>query len=287
MPKVNKKEDNKTACYRWAFTWWVVDQKDTMIKWLNEHTKKWSFQQELCPNPAEDNETGGLHYQGRFSLIDKHRKPEVVKLLEELNAIKPVRISAESKKGEEGSTFYTMKDETKVDGPWTDKDKPKAVPKEWATIPHIDWHDEVKRRLEEQDRRKVLVVTELRGDAGKTAFRKIVTREGGVVVPVTMDTADKMMQCIYAKMDGRDINKRVTVVIDCPRAIGKNKDFWEKICTVIESIKDGMAYDWRHNWKEVYFCSPRVVLFANDAPPSHLLSQDRWEFFSPEQALAL
>lgn len=275
MPKTAKNKDSNSQLYRWAFTWWTEgdDNKEKLMTWLKQHGKKWVFQQE------RGGESNNLHWQGRVSLHSKQRKSTLIASLKTLNDIKQVHVSEEHE--EAGSQFYSMKEDTKVDGPWTDKEKPRYIPPEWAAMPAFGWHSHVEDELRSQDGRKVLIVVDGTGGIGKSCFVKKILIEGGIAIPATMDTADKMMQCMYGQMDGRDPGKRVTVVIDIPRATGKTHAFWAKTCEVLESIKDGRAYDWRHTWKQCFFASPRVIVFTNSGPPLDLLSGDRWSIFSP------
>lgn len=261
--------------YRWAFTWWVQgeDNRLKLVDWLNTHCKKWVFQQE------RGGESGELHFQGRFSLKEKERKHKVLAAMQGLNAIKDVHLSEEHQ--EEGSSFYCLKKDTRADGPWSDRDRPANIPDEWRAMPSFPWHADLKARLELQDMRQVTILTDPVGGIGKSVFTKQVMMEGGIWIPSTMDTSDKMMQCAYGQLQGRDFNKRVTMVLDLPRASSKSRNFWIKLCEVVESLKNGVAYDWRHSWKQVTFASPRIVIFTNDDPPMDLLTSDRWDFFIP------
>jgi len=276
MPKEVKEKQKQL--YRWAFTWWTEgeEQRLMLIEFLNEHAKQWTFQQE------RGEESQGLHWQGRLSLNDRKRKNELIKMMAALNAVKQVRISEESDKGEAGSTFYTQKKDTRVDGPWTDKDKPRAVPDEWQDIPVPEWWDGILEHLETQTLRQVAIVVNKSGNIGKSAFVKRVIMAGGISIPCTMDTSDKMMQWVHGKLKGKDINTRTTIVLDVPRATAKKRDFWCKICEVLECLKDGRCYDWRYQVQEIFFKSPRLIVFTNEAPPVELLTGDRWVIFDLE-----
>ena len=271
------KEDGKQLA-RWAFTWWVEgeDNRLKLVKWLTANSKKWVFQQE------RGEEDGRIHFQGRMSMKKRKRISELSQLADELNKIKHVHFSVEA--DEKGSEFYAMKDDTKVEGPWSDKDKPAYVPKEWLDIPDQPWWAEAESHLASQGRRKVLIVVNQSGDIGKSAFVKKILMDGGISVPSTMDTSDKMMQWVHGRMEGRDRDKCVTITIDIPRATAKKAFFWTKVCETLECLKDGRAYDWRYKAQEVFFASPRIIVFTNDEPPSHLLSADRWVLMPVEPA---
>lgn len=280
MPKT-KKTAEKGQPYMWAFTWWTEGDtnKDILIQWLQQYTKKWIFQQE------RGGESNNLHFQGHFSLIDRARLSELVTRMKDLNQVKQVHLSPVGNGNEKASFSYCLKDETRVDGPWTDKDKPRFIPKEWNNDPVLPWHEVVLDILNTQNRRQILFVYDQIGGTGKTILKNRIKKEGmGFEVPATMGTADKVMQCVYGQMDGRIPDRRYTVVVDCPRSIPKGKTFWYELAGALEKIKDGSAYDWRHQWKEIYFTSPRLVVFTNVLPPRDCLSEDRWQVFSPPRA---
>ena len=62
--------------------------------------------------------------------------------------------------------------------------------------------------------------------------------------------------------------------IDMPRSLPKTK--LNQFYSGIEELKNGHAWDARYHFKEKYFDSPNVWIFANEIPDKNLLSRDRW-----------
>lgn len=278
MPKASKKEGKKrdSALARWAFTWWESSetQREALIEWLKMHTKRWVFQLE------KGEESGNEHFQGRFSLKERMRLSQVVKLLKFLNAIKPVHLSEEH--CEEGSNFYAMKAETRIAGPWSDKMQMAHVPTDWAGIEGEQWWEDVNDMVENQGLRKVTLVYDPVGNTGKTAYVKVAVQNQAVVIPATMDTVDKMMGCAYAQLsNGIYHEQRAFVIFDLKRSTKKTMAFWTNLCQMIECVKDGHVYDWRYTYRQAWINPPEVLVFTNHLPPPGALSADRWTAYQP------
>lgn len=85
---------------------------------LKQHCKKWCYQLELSAS-------GSHHYQGRVSLKEKSRLAGLVKLW------KGPHFSMTSNENRTNN-FYVEKTDTRIDGPWKDTDKKKALQSRWA-----------------------------------------------------------------------------------------------------------------------------------------------------------
>lgn len=273
MPKAAKQ--SKSALYRWAFTWWVEgdENRQKLEEWLKGHCKKWVFQTE------RGTENGGLHFQGRMSLTTRKRKSEVLNLLDSLCKIKAVHLSEEHE--EESSSFYAMKTDTKVAGPWTDKDKPKYVPKAWENAPEMAWHPECMQMLEDSNRRELVLVIDEKGETGKTVLtRKLVTK-GAFEVPSFLGGAKDLMRAAYGALDGTDPARIHTLILDIPRSQAEaHKRFWWDACTALEKLKDGVIVEDRYTFRIRYIEPPRILVFTNTMPPVEALSRGRWKILN-------
>ena len=276
MPKTAKPKNSVKQLYRWAFTWWVEGDanKDILIEWLGANTKKWCFQQERGA------ESGNLHFQGRLSLKDKKRANELSKALETLNKIKHMDLSEEHE--EKGSSFYSMKKDTRVAGPWTDKDKPAFIPEYWSSpdVPVFPWHERAKEALEGASARQILCVVDAEGGVGKTALTRALVKEGAKEVPSFLGGAKDMMRATHGMIDGCDPSKVHTLVIDIPRSqVQAQKDFWWHAATALEKLKDGVVVEDRYSFKMMYINPPRIMVFTNTRPPPACLTVGRWIIF--------
>lgn len=258
---------------RWAFTIFRDDKDhDDILKVLKGNAKSYCFQQESCPS------TGRVHYQGRVSWKQPIRARELSKLLWNSHISPEVNMEA--------GTFYCLKEETRLNGPWTDKDKKKLVQKHIQEMVLNPWQQELKDiltgDLDDGDTRTINCVIDERGNTGKTWFKKYChQREGAIIVPSTCTTAEDMISCVANQTKVyNDMNKmwQGTIIIDMPRAMAPKH--WWTIAQGIETIKDGSLYDKRYHYTEVLIEPPALCVMTNTRPPIQVFSSDRWRFFT-------
>lgn len=172
---------------------------------------------------------------------------------------------------------YVMKEETRVSGPWTNQDAPAYIPRAFRQPVLLrDWQHRVleRIRLDEHPDRTVHMVVDPVGNHGKSflanylKFKKLWIR-----IPSTMDSADKLMQCALALVGER--REVAGFIIDIPRACAARHFF--TLAQAIESIKDGVLYDWRYAFKEHVIEPAPVLVFSNWKPDLKALSEDRWK----------
>lgn len=84
------------------------------VKLIQPLFKKWVFQKEACPT------SGTFHYQGRGTLYKKKRHPELCTLLN-ATPLRGMDVSESSNNSKQDEIFYSLKYDTKVDGPWDDR----------------------------------------------------------------------------------------------------------------------------------------------------------------------
>lgn len=277
----------KVACYRYHFTSFSVqnDDKVHLIKCLKQLCKAWCFQLEKAPT------TDRLHFQGRLNLIKKERIASLALKFKEGLSSFTIHLSVESNSGAEknkaGEWTYVTKAETRVDGPWSDKDAGVYIPKEWNLASLRPWQQAALTALHDQTNREILCITDCTGKQGKSALWKHLVAGGqGFVIPSTLEQPKDLMRWACNMMSCKALDQTHNIIFDLPRAWtmgeGSNKDRWMKIATAIETIKDGMAYDERYSSKQVFFEAPRIMVFCNQAPPTDVFSADRWVFLKPQ-----
>lgn len=250
----------QNACCVWDFTLPCGDLHYTDVaKLLNENCKKWSFQQE------RGEKTGFIHFQGRVSLKVKCRKP--FKLF---NAHWSVTSGSNM-----DNDFYVCKEETRIDGPWSDKtySKPMYIPrqvKEHETF--LPWQATAVDMSENWDPRSINVIFDPTGNNGKSYFAMwMLTHGKGRIVPFINNCKDLMrMVC--------DLPISNCYIIDIPRSIKKTE--LRGLFAGIEMIKNGYAFDDRYTFKEITFDSPTIWVFVNKLPKLSYLSADRWKVYS-------
>lgn len=256
--------NNPIWCF--DFTTFIMKEngnlKNDIIDYMKLYCKKWGFQEEECPT------TGTLHYQCRISLKERSRKIPVCEKFHCGN-IKPT-----SKDNSSGVAFYAYitKEDTRVNGPWTDKDEEIYIPRQIREINELySWQEFIVSTANNWDKRTINYVYNTSGNVGKsTLVGYCRAYKIGRFLPPVNDAKDLLrMVC--------DLPTSKMYLFDLPRAMNKERlyGFW----TAIETIKDGYAYDDRYKFQEKVFDCPIIWIFGNTLPDIELLSRDRWKIW--------
>lgn len=263
-------------CYRYVFT--LNEQADVKIDAgticglkaaLKEHAKKWIFQH-------EKGEEGRDHLQGRVSFIKKLRHKDVVKLIRrEWNIYWAVE------RDEERSGFYACKEDTRVAGPWSDRDRAVYIPRQLRGIELQGWQAELRGDLKKWDSRSIHFVVDKNGGIGKSTFvtYMCIKEENCFAIPNTCQTADDMMQ--YACKIVGDAKENVVFMLDVPRSVVDKS--WGKWLSCLEALKNGHLYDHRYTATVKWIDCPGICVFANELPPDDMLTSDRWKKVFPQR----
>lgn len=216
--------------------------------------EKWAFQKE------QGKETGYVHYQGKFCLLQPLAPKRVLELFQEFQIAKfhltqSVRI---------GQWDYVTKSSTRLEGPWRWDDQP--IPK-WLRDENPNWYAWQKEVISwEPEARKVHLIFDPIGNTGKSFLANwLAVRKQACKIPVVGNYKD-VMRAIF----DREPSKRY--FLDVPRA----EKLTEGMVAAIESIKDGHIWDDRYKFSEKWMEPPVVVVFTNTEPNGQL-SYDRWE----------
>lgn len=250
-----------------------VDRVDAekLKTFLAPMCKKWVFQLERGET------TGYVHWQGRMSLVKKKRKTELMKAFEDKGV--PVPNYLEPTTNElyrTGDMFYAMKEDTRVEGPWTDKDVQKYIPRQYRDkldrlypFQKVVWDS-----ADQFDDRIINMIYCEHGSSGKSTIAALTELFGrGVDLPPVND-AEKLVQSACDICMSKDVRNPSPFFVDLPRAM--NKDRLNGIYTAIEQMKKGKLYDLRHHYKEYWIDSPAIWVFSNIEPELRFLSRDRW-----------
>jgi len=282
----NKMPTEEVACQVYEVRHSSEDRTiDEMKAWFRHWTKAWVFQREVS-------DSGYDHYQGYCSLVKKRRVSEfhaAVRRAEEHNWVpyycKPQSTNAmeeQRKAGTEG--FYAMKADTRVQGPWSDRDVELFIP--FPLRGKLDslypWQQTIWDSADTREARKINVIIEERGCVGKSTICALIRQhQRGIQLPA-MNDPDKLMQIALCILHDRKIRDPKIMLIDIPRAV--KQDSLAGMYAACEQIKDGWCYDWRHHWKEWAFHPPQVWVFTNTKPKYAHLSMDRWNLFAVNEA---
>jgi hypothetical protein len=267
MPKGDKP---LSQIWVWDFTAHVSTgvTREILEKQFKEwDCKKWVYQLEKCPT------TGSLHYQGRVNLNDK------VRVLQGNAMIHTSRTSKEGSK-----TFsYVMKEDTRVEGPWTDKDKADWIPDWLKTWKPYGWQLDLEAKMDElysdpdMLRRKIVCVVDSIGNSGKSMYAQYLEDVKGWI-DIETGTLVKFQTTGGIIQDLRERRNVPGFVVDLSREVSRQE--WSMLADVCEKVKNGKVTDRRHGGKRWKFNPPRMIMFTNKAPPEGIFSADRFWFYN-------
>lgn len=241
---------------------------DALHEKLREWCKKWIFQ-------LEKGDGGYLHYQGRVTLIKKRRPVEIANLFND--DLFKVRWSVTSSNARDKESFYCIKADTKVDGPWKDTDyRPPVVltrqMQEFVNFTRYPWQSKVEEFCKEWDKRTIHWIYDEGGYNGKSDLVEwLDVNRIACVVPPMRNTED-ILQFVYCQPDSR------AYLIDFPRSM--KKDHLCEFYSGIEALKNGFVYDKRYKGQKRWIDRPAIIIFSNTLPPSAAMSRDRWKVWS-------
>lgn len=263
-PGGNTKTPGKTHAgnqlYRWSFTLKAtIDEPDDPIGItyiipardiydnLRDYCKEFYYQ-------LEEGEDGYLHYQGCFSLINKHRLSECKNILGWNN------VHLEPTRNWHALKNYCNKDESRVEGPWSHKST-------WLKLitELRPWQQGVVDIIEGpcDNDRVIHWIWEPVGGAGKTQFCKWAYVKLGAVLLESCSKKD----IAFALPDNPKI-----VIFTLARSLEHRVNYG-----AIEACKDGVIFSSKYESKCKVFNSPHVIVFANFEPEKEEISLDKWD----------
>lgn len=259
----------QTPCYVYDIT---VKAEGISTLMLHEKLRAW------CKNyvfQLEQGDGGYLHYQGRVSLIKKRRTTEIAKLFNE--DLYKVHWLPTTNNARDKETFYQIKADTRVDGPWkdTDYEAPIILTRqmlEFREFEQYPWQRSIIDICGKWDKRSIHWIYDEGGFKGKSDLVEwIDTNRIGMVVPPMRNLEDIMQFCMCQK-------PAKAYLIDLPRAM--KKDHLCEFYAGLESLKNGFLYDKRYKGTKKWIDRPAVIVFSNTLPDRHAMSQDRWKIWS-------
>jgi len=255
-PVRNTKCTGFNQLYRWAFTLKSVYSNCDGIDVPIEPESLWSVLKMFCKEfvfQLERSEQGYEHYQGCFSLINKHRMAEVKNILGYSYVhLEPIKNWAASKS-------YCSKAATRIRGPWD------ASSKFIKTISVLNyWQGPVFNVLEgPPDDRSIYWIYDIIGNMGKSAFCKYCA----VYMDAAVINNGSFTDIAFSIADNPKI-----VLFDLTRSIEGRVNY-----SAMEALKNGMIFSGKYESKTKIFNPPHVMVFANFAPDLSAMSADRWK----------
>lgn len=262
----------------WDFTLSVEKSQLSPIELkeiLKSFCKKWGFQKE------KGNDTEYIHYQGRISLNTQSLESTVIRQYTDKVGLPYIHYGLTNKLCTNGEAFYNYvtKDATRIEGPWTDRDKEIYIPKQYRGLEKtlLPFQQQVWDKIEIFDTRKVNIIYDLEGNKGKSTLAHLSRlHKNGVCLPIVND-GEKLIQSCCNILMSKKIRKSIPIFIDLPRAMDKTRLYG--IYTAIEQIKSGYIYDVRNHYKDWDFDSPSIWVTTNRLPDTNYLTTNRWNLY--------
>lgn len=245
---------------------------DKLIEHLKTLAKSYCFQLE------EGEKTGYKHFQGRISLIKKTTQMNAIKLFNLCLNGQNVNYLEPTVKSNRTGNFYCLKIQTRIDGPWTDKDGDiEYIPPEQMELTLKPFQQSIADN-KYMSRRQINFVICPHGGSGKTTLALYLSHKKGFVYIPPFDNYEKIMQVSTAKIS-KDPAGVHSIIIDVPRSAQGDNKKCKEFYTAIETIKGGYSCDLRYHFKEVFFKIPNMWIFMNHKPNMMALSVDRYKLW--------
>lgn len=236
---------------------------------------------------CERGEQGRMHYQGYIELITKKRLGTVI---HDMQAWMPgVHLSIASTAGRQALQSYCMKDETRVEGPWTDAGRPSEEASRLQAEPfdgRVEFsliEDGATRRpfqewltryiLQPPDRRQIIWVGDPIGNSGKSEWADWAEWKYGAET-VSYGSAKDVMSLIMTRPASK------CYIFCLPRSRPKDVHLSD-LYNVLEMVKDGKLINTKYQCEKKRIARPHVLVLANYFPDEQErkhLSADRWHF---------
>lgn len=269
--------------YEVDFTFWKPNEvtPSEFVSVLRLIFKRWAFQLEMAPNPAPGSD--GLHYQGRGSGFKKKRIPEWVALVAD-TPISGIHFSPSSNNSMVGECFYMMKLDTRVKGPWTDKNwvAPAYVPRQFRGLEDrlYPWQKAVFDSKDTFEDRNVNLIYDPKGCKGKSTIARLCSLHHRCLrLPVCGD-AKQLLESACDILMAQGNRTPGLCFIDLPRTLTMDPKKFGPYMIACEEIKAGVVCDMRNHYKEWWFDSPQVWVTCNHLPNVNYMSEDRWRFYT-------
>jgi len=246
-------------------------EQGKVFKALGRLFKKFVFQLEA------GHENGTKHWQIRgVSHKPQASLSSFLVLTEKFQCMKNAHIRPLSKNcNEKRAKFsYVMKEDTKLEGPWTDEDEEPVLTtqlKKFMAVERYPWQKKIEELAVHEDDRYITVFVDPKGNSGKSIMCEWLEYfKFGEEIPPFPDMVDIMQFAMSMK-------PAAAYLIDLPR--GMNKKSMQSFYNGLECLKNGFLYDKRHCGKKRRINRPQVFVFSNEEPDYKYLIRDRWQVY--------
>lgn len=244
---------------------------------LSEFSDQWVFQKEA------GTETGHLHYQIRFILDEAQMTETLLTIFEARGIVRDTMTflpESNNSIAQGGLSFYVMKDDTRVEGPWHDPSyKPrKRVTYEGRDLACMDNPRSFQKYIiddiaTEPDDRTMNWWYNQSGCGGKSKLMKWLRFTRDDVARVGLGSATQIKTAIIEKGPHR------AYMVDLPRVRGSDER-QQELFSALEEIKNGWVESPMYGKAgELLMEPPHIHIFSNELPNLTYASMDRWRIW--------
>lgn len=238
------------------------DDHTSMLSFYGNYCDKYIFQHERT---VREDGTWNDHYQGYGHLTTKARAKQLAK---DHNKYCP-GIEIQPAHDYLALTKYSMKEDTRVRGPWSDK--PIYMGEDLPTLLR-PWQTQMRDLvLAPADDRTIIWIYDPIGNSGKSKWCKYMAYRHEMIC-LSYGKSDDLLNLV-SKFPNRKV-----YAFDLTRAkpaLFSNMDLY----SCIESIKNGMFVNTKYETSMVLMSCPHIVVYANSLPDLGSLSADRWKIY--------
>jgi len=229
--------------------------KEELIELFNQGCDKYVFQR-------EKSHEGYLHWQIRIDLMKRKRRKEVQKWLAQAHPADPVVVNVAAitptSNAAGGSFSYVMKDDTRVEGPWSNiRLNPRF--NDIRRGPLFSWQQAV---LELPfSARDIHFIHELKGGQGKSTFAQWLESERKECIYLMnfLKGPEELIADVFANSkEGAD----TFIILDLPRQQPPQKVL-ETLTAVLERLANGMVTEPRYRAQKKQLGLTKIVVFSN------------------------
>ena len=250
----------------------------SLISVLATVFKKFAFQKE------QGDTTDYVHWQVRGSL---HKPITCAGLLRKIVPVLSGHWSLTSSTVHSGPREfnYVMKVDSRLAGPWTDKDViPEPPPlttqlKEFLTLSLYPWQESLMSMIKSTHFRHLHYICDPHYNSGKSIICEYAEYLGLATECPPLMSMEDILQFLFCTPVAS------TYLFDLPAALRKEKV--HSLYAGLEALKNGYLYDKRYSGKKKRIDRPNIFVFANNYPQTQLMAPDRWQVYqiTPDKKL--
>ena len=262
----------KYHCFRYSFP----AEGQIKIEVFMDHTIILNIFHSLCVNYIFQLEEtikpdGGknLHYQGYIELYDKTRPSTLGKSLNDLL----LGVQFQSCHDRVALRQYSMKSDTRVGGPWSNKNIYSGEDLAIISKTRRPWQEIIFQEIQQPAHdRKVLCVIDILGNNGKSKLAKFLTYRN-LCLTLNYGNSRDLLYLVSKHLDKK------CFLFDLTRSKPHEVHFTD-LFSAIESVKNGHIQSLKYLCDYHLFTPPHTILFTNSVPDLYGVSPDRWSFYT-------